>query len=223
MQRKGVYYMKKTLAVILALFVGASSVFAVENSLDVNFAVPLLTSSTTSSITLFGNTTTTKTSTTSTAFGFDISDQFMVSRLLGVKAEVGFAWPSSWSTTIKTSSSNGNNSTNKTSGSYNNCFDINGFIGLALRPYYKKNMAFVVVPGVDLNWYNYKSGDATYTDFHFGFGADLAFNYNVNKDFYLTVSCPLIWYVTENNAGTANDNFKGTFQATPKVGLGYRF
>ncbi len=225
--------MKKILSVILTLLVGSTAVFAIENSLDVNFAAPIIVSVTKGdSLSALGYSTTSETTTVLNGFGVNINDTVMLTRNLGARVGAGFLWPSqanssTKTTTTKTSGTNIDTSNSSVSYSdyYDSCFNFNLFAGVAIRPLMKKNYQLLITPGADFSWVNAKakSSDSSTTDFKFGLGVDFTFEFNVYKKFYANVSLPCVYQFVQSTDGKSNDDFKGCFRMMPQIGVGYRF
>jgi hypothetical protein len=224
--------MKKILSVILTLLVGSTAVFAIENSLDVNFAAPIIISTNRSETVIGNQSSVTDTTNVLNGFGVNINDTVMLTRNLGARVGAGFLWPSqaNWSSkntttilgTTTTSSSSGSDSY---SDYYDSCFNFNLFAGVAIRPLMKKNYQLLITPGADFSWVNAKakSADSSSTDFKFGLGVDFTFEFNVYKKFYANVSLPCVYQFVQSTDGKSNDDFKGCFRMMPQIGVGYRF
>jgi hypothetical protein len=218
--------MKKILSVILTLLVGSTAVFAIENSLDVNFAAPIIISSNSSTNDILNQ----KTQSTAVmnGFGVNINDTVMLTRNLGARVGAGFLWPSQINATSsvtiagKTTTSSGSSSY---SDSCDSIFNFNLFAGVAIRPLMKKNYQLLITPGADFSWVNEKakSSDSSTTDFKFGLGVDFTFEFNVYKKFYANVSLPCVYQFVQSTDGKSNDDFKGCFRMMPQIGVGYRF
>lgn len=224
--------MKKILSVILTLLVGSTAVFAIENSLDVNFAAPIIISTNKSETVMVNQSSVTETTNVLNGFGVNINDTVMLTRNLGARVGAGFLWPSqaNWSSK-NTTTLLGTTTTTSSSGSdsysdyYDSCFNFNLFAGVAIRPLMKKNYQLLITPGADFSWVNAKakSSDSSTTDFKFGLGVDFTFEFNVYKKFYANVSLPCVYQFVQSTDGKSNDKFKGCFRMMPQIGVGYRF
>ncbi len=224
--------MKKILSVILTLLVGSSAVFAIENSLDVNFAAPIIIGTDRRETKIVGSSSVTDITKVLNGFGLNINDTVMLTRNLGARLGAGFLWPSQINTSSKTTTTvssstttSSSSSTTSYSDSYDSIFNFNLFAGVAIRPLMKKNYQFLITPGADFSWVNAKAkgADSSTTDFKFGLGVDFSFEFNVYKKFYANVSLPCVYQFVQSTDGKTNDDFKGCFRMMPQIGVGYRF
>lgn len=227
--------MKKLLgaAVLAVMFVG--SAFAIDFSVDANFAVPFnFTSSTTNFDLDEKNYTHTKSVRKEMGLGADVGLKAMLTRTFGLKVDLGLYFPQSATTTTTTKSSAFGNVTtvgpNSSSVKYSDLYDsytsFNLFAGPAIR--FKKSSAYdlCVTPGfsVDVRKSTVGSGDSATSDklTYLGFGAELDARYNINKNFYVSAACPLIYQFKVIDANNKEYEAHGLY-IVPKIGLGYRF
>ena len=224
--------MKKILSVILTLLVGSTAVFAIENSLDVNFAAPIIIRTDRDETVIGNQSSVTDTTNVLNGFGVNINDTVMLTRNLGARVGAGFLWPSqiNWSsknttTILGTTTTTSNSGSSSYSDSCDSIFNFNLFAGVAIRPLMKKNYQLLITPGADFSWVNAKakSSDSSTTDFKFGLGVDFTFEFNVYKKFYANVSLPCVYQFVQSTDGKSNDDFKGCFRMMPQIGVGYRF
>ena len=193
-------------AVLAVMFVG--SAFAIDFSVDANFAVPFnFTSSTTNIDVDKKNYTHTKSVIKEMGLGADVGLKAMLTRTFGLKVDLGLYFPQSATTTTTTTTKSsvlGNVTTvgpNSSSVKYSDLYDsytsFNLFAGPAIR--FKKSSAYdlCVTPGfsVDVRKSTVGSGDSAKSDklTYLGFGAELDARYNINKNFYVSAACPLIY------------------------------
>ena len=227
--------MKKLLGatVLAVMFVG--SAFAIDFSVDANFAVPFnFTSSTTNIDVDKKNFTHTKSVIKEMGLGADVGLKAMLTRTFGLKVDLGLYFPQSATTTTTTKSSVGgtvtttepNSSSVKYSDLYDSYTSFNLFAGPAIR--FKKSSAYdlCVTPGfsVDVRKSTVGSGDSATSDklTYLGFGAELDARYNINKNFYVSAACPLIYQFKVIDANDEEYEAHGLY-VVPKIGLGYRF
>lgn len=222
-------------AVLAVMFVG--SAFAIDFSVDANFAVPFnFTSSTTNIDVDKKNYTHTKSVIKEMGLGADVGLKAMLTRTFGLKVDLGLYFPQSATTTTTTTTKSsvlGNVTTvgpNSSSVKYSDLYDsytsFNLFAGPAIR--FKKSSAYdlCVTPGfsVDVRKSTVGSGDSAKSDklTYLGFGAELDARYNINKNFYVSAACPLIYQFKVIDANDKEYEAHGLY-IVPKIGLGYRF
>lgn len=220
-------------AVLAVMFVG--SAFAIDFSVDANFAVPFnFTSSTTNIDYNEKNFTHTKSVIKEMGLGADVGLKAMFTRTFGLKVDLGLYFPQSATTTTTIKSSVLGNVTtvgpNSSSVEYSDLYDsytsFNLFAGPAIR--FKKSSAYdlCVTPGfsVDVRKSTVGSGDSATSDklTYLGFGAELDARYNINKNFYVSAACPLIYQFKVIDANNKEYEAHGLYIVT-KIGLGYRF
>ncbi len=220
-------------AVLAVMFVG--SAFAIDFSVDANFAVPFnFTSSTTNIDVDKKNFTHTKSVRKEMGLGADVGLKAMLTRTFGLKVDLGLYFPQSATKTTTTKTSVGGNVTttepNSSSVKYSDLYDsytsFNLFAGPAIR--FKKSSAYdlCVTPGfsVDIRKNTVGSGDSAKSDklTYLGFGAELDARYNINKNFYVSAACPLIYQFKVIDANNKEYEAHGLY-IVPKIGLGYRF
>lgn len=227
--------MKKLLgaAVLAVMFVG--SAFAIDFSVDANFAVPFNFTSSTTNFDVDKKTYThTKSVIKEMGLGADVGLKAMLTRTFGLKVDLGLYFPQSATTTTTTKSSAFGNVTtvgpNSSSVKYSDLYDsytsFNLFAGPAIR--FKKSSAYdlCVTPGfsVDVRKSTVGSGDSATSDklTYLGFGAELDARYNINKNFYVSAACPLIYQFKVIDANNKEYEAHGLY-IVPKIGLGYRF
>lgn len=227
--------MKKILSVAAATFLLVGSIFAIDFSVDGNFAIPLDFAKTeTKSESSLGSYNST-TNYQEVGFGGDVGIKAMLTKNFGLKLDLGLYFPNSqsWKTTKTTFSTITNTSTTTPSNGkyvYSDIYDsytsFNLFVGPAIRLSNKKSYAICVTPGFSFDWRTSKvtSGDTTTTNKTtvLGFGAELDARYNITKNIYLNAACPIIYQFKEINSN--NDETKiNALYVVPKIGLGYRF
>lgn len=220
-------------AVLAVMFVG--SAFAIDFSVDANFAVPFNFTSSTTNIDLDEkNYTHTKSVRKEMGLGADVGLKAMLTRTFGLKVDLGLYFPQSATKTTTTKTSVGGNVTttepNSSSVKYSDLYDsytsFNLFAGPAIR--FKKSSAYdlCVTPGfsVDIRKNTVGSGDSAKSDklTYLGFGAELDARYNINKNFYVSAACPLIYQFKVIDANNKEYEAHGLY-IVPKIGLGYRF
>ena len=220
-------------AVLAVMFVG--SAFAIDFSVDANFAVPFNFTSSTTNIDLDEkNYTHTKSVIKEMGLGADVGLKAMLTRTFGLKVDLGLYFPQSATTTTTTKSSVLGNVTtvgpNSSSVKYSDLYDsytsFNLFAGPAIR--FKKSSAYdlCVTPGfsVDVRKSTVGSGDSAKSDklTYLGFGAELDARYNINKNFYVSAACPLIYQFKVIDANNKEYEAHGLY-IVPKIGVGYRF
>ena len=219
-------------AVLAVMFVG--SAFAIDFSVDANFAVPFnFTSSTTNIDVDKKNFTHTKSVIKEMGLGADVGLKAMFTRTFRLKDDLGLYFPQSATTTTTTKSSVLGNVTtvgpNSSSVKYSDLYDsytsFNLFAGPAIR--FKKSSAYdlCVTPGfsVDVRKSTVGSGDSATSDkLTLGFGAELDARYNINKNFYVSAACPLIYQFKVIDANNKEHEAHGLY-IVPKIGVGYRF
>ena len=220
-------------AVLAVMFVG--SAFAIDFSVDANFAVPFNFTSSTTNIDLDEkNYTHTKSVRKEMGLGADVGLKAMLTRTFGLKVDLGLYFPQSATTTTTTKSSvlgnvktvGPNSSSVKYSDLYDSYTSFNLFAGPAIR--FKKSSAYdlCVTPGfsVDVRKSTVGSGDSAKSDklTYLGFGAELDARYNINKNFYVSAACPLIYQFKVIDANNKEYEAHGLY-IVPKIGVGYRF
>ncbi len=220
-------------AVLAVMFVG--SAFAIDFSVDANFAVPFNFTSSTTNIDVDKKTYThTKSVIKEMGLGADVGLKAMLTRTFGLKVDLGLYFPQSATTTTTTKSSVGGTVTTtepkdssvKYSDLYDSYTSFNLFAGPAIR--FKKSSAYdlCVTPGfsVDVRKKTVGSGDSATSDklTYLGFGAELDARYNINKNFYVSAACPLIYQFKVIDANNKEYEAHGLY-IVPKIGLGYRF
>ena len=220
-------------AVLAVMFVG--SAFAIDFSVDANFAVPFNFTSSTTNIDLDEkNYTHTKSVRKEMGLGADVGLKAMLTRTFGLKVDLGLYFPQSATTTTTTKSAVLGNVTtvgpNSSSVKYSDLYDsytsFNLFAGPAIR--FKKSSAYdlCVTPGfsVDVRKSTVGSGDSATSDklTYLGFGAELDARYNINKNFYVSAACPLIYQFKVIDANDEEYEAHGLY-IVPKIGVGYRF
>lgn len=220
-------------AVLAVMFVG--SAFAIDFSVDANFAVPFNFTSSTTNIDVDKKTYThTKSVIKEMGLGADVGLKAMLTRTFGLKVDLGLYFPQSATTTTTTKSSvlgkdttvGPNSSSVKYSDLYDSYTSFNLFAGPAIR--FKKSSAYdlCVTPGfsVDVRKNTVGSGDSATSDklTYLGFGAELDARYNINKNFYVSAACPLIYQFKVIDANDEEYEAHGLY-IVPKIGLGYRF
>lgn len=220
-------------AVLAVMFVG--SAFAIDFSVDANFAVPFNFTSSTTNIDVDKKTFThTKSVIKEMGLGADVGLKAMLTRTFGLKVDLGLYFPQSATTTTTTKSSGLGNVTtvgpNSSSVKYSDLYDsytsFNLFAGPAIR--FKKSSAYdlCVTPGfsVDIRKSTVGSGDSATSDklTYLGFGAELDARYNINKNFYVSAACPLIYQFKVIDANDKEYEAHGLY-IVPKIGVGYRF
>lgn len=220
-------------AVLAVMFVG--SAFAIDFSVDANFAVPFNFTSSTTNIDLDEkNYTHTKSVRKEMELGADVGLKAMLTRTFGLKVDLGLYFPQSATKTTTTKTSVGGNVTttepNSSSVKYSDLYDsytsFNLFAGPAIR--FKKSSAYdlCVTPGfsVDIRKNTVGSGDSAKSDklTYLGFGAELDARYNINKNFYVSAACPLIYQFKVIDANNKEYEAHGLY-IVPKIGVGYRF
>ena len=218
-------------AVLAVMFVG--SAFAIDFSVDANFAVPF--NFTSSNIDFGGNSYIhTKSVIKEMGLGADVGLKAMLTRTFGLKVDLGLYFPQSATTTTTTKSSVGGTVTTtepkdssvKYSDLYDSYTSFNLFAGPAIR--FKKSSAYdlCVTPGfsVDVRKSTVGSGDSATSDklTYLGFGAELDARYNINKNFYVSAACPLIYQFKVIDANDEEYEAHRLY-IVPKIGLGYRF
>lgn len=220
-------------AVLAVMFVG--SAFAIDFSVDANFAVPFNFTSSTTNIDVDKKTYThTKSVIKEMGLGADVGLKAMLTRTFGLKVDLGLYFPQSATTTTTTKSSVGGTVTTtepkdssvKYSDLYDSYTSFNLFAGPAIR--FKKSSAYdlCVTPGfsVDVRKKTVGSGDSAKSDklTYLGFGAELDARYNINKNFYVSAACPLIYQFKVIDANN-KEHEAHVLYIVPKIGLGYRF
>lgn len=224
--------MKKILSVAVAAFMLVGSIFAIDFSVDGNFAIPLDFAKETKTVvdsSVFGAKSTITTNSQEVGFGGDVGIKAMLTKNFGLKLDLGLYFPNSQSYKITTTL---NNTSLDDSGKYvySDMYDsytsFNLFVGPAIRLSNKKAYAICVTPGFSFDWRTAKvtSGDKTTTNKKtvLGFGAEFDARYNITKNIYLNAACPIIYQFKEINSN--NDETKiNAFYVVPKIGLGYRF
>ena len=220
-------------AVLAVMFVG--SAFAIDFSVDANFAVPFnFTSSTTNIDYNEKNYIHTKSVIKEMGLGADVGLKAMLTRTFGLKVDLGLYFPQSATTTTTTKSAVGGavtttepkDSSVKYSDLYDSYTSFNLFAGPAIR--FKKSSAYdlCVTPGfsVDVRKSTVGSGDSATSDklTYLGFGAELDARYNINKNFYVSAACPLIYQFKVIDANNKEYEAHGLY-IVPKIGVGYRF
>lgn len=229
--------MKKNLSVIIATLMLAGSVFAIDFSVDGNFAIPLdfAKTETKSENTVFGVKTTYNHTTNyqEVGFGGDVGIKAMLTKNFGLKLDLGLYFPNSqsWKTTTVFTANKNSNTTNSDgkyvySDMYDSFTSFNLFVGPAIRLSNKKSYAICVTPGFSFDWRTEKvtSGETTTTNKTtvLGFGAEFDARYNITKNIYLNAACPIIYQFKEINSN--NDETKiNALYVVPKIGVGYRF
>ena len=220
-------------AVLAVMFVG--SAFAIDFSVDANFAVPFNFTSSTTNVDFGGkNYTHIKSVRKEMGLGADVGLKAMLTRTFGLKVDLGLYFPQSATTTTTTKTSVGGTVTTtepkdssvKYSDLYDSYTSFNLFAGPAIR--FKKSIAYdlCVTPGfsVDVRKSSVGSGDSATSDklTYLGFGAELDARYNINKNFYVSAACPLIYQFKVIDANDEEYEAHGLY-IVPKIGLGYRF
>ena len=221
-------------AVLAVMFVG--SAFAIDFSVDANFAVPFNFTSSTTNIDVDKKNYTHTKSVKEMGLGADVGLKAMLTRTFGLKVDLGLYFPQSATTTTTTTTKSsvlGNVTTvgpNSSSVKYSDLYDsytsFNLFAGPAIR--FKKSSAYdlCVTPGfsVDVRKSTVGSGDSAKSDklTYLGFGAELDARYNINKNFYVSAACPLIYQFKVIDANDKEYEAHGLY-IVPKIGLGYRF
>lgn len=220
-------------AVLAVMFVG--SAFAIDFSVDANFAVPFNFTSSNTNVDFGGNSYIhTKSVIKEMGLGADVGLKAMLTRTFGLKVDLGLYFPQSATTTTTTKSSVGGTVTTtepkdssvKYSDLYDSYTSFNLFAGPAIR--FKKSSAYdlCVTPGfsVDIRKNTVGSGDSATSDklTYLGFGAELDARYNINKNFYVSAACPLIYQFKVIDANNKEYEAHGLY-IVPKIGLGYRF
>lgn len=229
--------MKKNLSVIIATLMLAGSVFAIDFSVDGNFAIPLdfAKTETKSENTVWGVKTTYNRTTNyqEVGFGGDVGIKAMLTKNFCLKLDLGLYFPNSqsWKTTTVSTVNKTSNTTNSDgkyvySDMYDSFTSFNLFVGPAIRLSNKKSYAICVTPGFSFDWRTAKvtSGETTTTNKTtvLGFGAEFDARYNITKNIYLNAACPIIYQFKEINSN--NDETKiNALYVVPKIGLGYRF
>jgi len=222
--------MKKILALVLTTVIaGSASLFALGNSLDVSFAMPMLSQATKINADVTSdNYIHTTTTAFSNGFGFDVADTVKLSKFVGVKFDAGFWFPSTCKTTTTvTTAILGKVKTVKSdpiTSDYKDLFVFNGFVGASLSPFANnKGLSLYIIPGFDFNIATQKINDSkSITAVHTGVGLDLNASVALIKHWYVIAGCPFVYYFSEKVGDNTNDNFKGSFGFTPRIGLGYR-
>lgn len=220
-------------AAVLAVMFG--SAFAIDFSVDANFAVPFNFTSSNTNVDFGGNSYIhTKSVIKEMGLGADVGLKAMLTRTFGLKVDLGLYFPQSATTTTTTKSSVGGTVTTtepkvssvKYSDLYDSYTSFNLFAGPAIR--FKKSSAYdlCVTPGfsVDIRKNTVGSGDSATSDklTYLGFGAELDARYNINKNFYVSAACPLIYQFKVIDAN--NKEYEAhVLYIVPKIGLGYRF
>lgn len=223
--------MKKFLAAVLTVFLGASSVFAIENSFDANFAVPLYFSAEKTSNTLLGVTTIKEVDKFWNGFGLVLNDTAMLTKNLGARISLGLLWPYEVQikTITNTSSAYGNTTTTNTNKGYfkddGSIFNANLFVGFTYRPVLDRKFQVLITPGANFSWINaVLNVDNEYTsNFTFGLGVEVTGEYNVYKDLYVSISVPFVYQFVSVDNGKTDENYKGSLRVTPQIGAGWRF
>lgn len=224
--------MKKILSVAVAVFMLVGSIFAIDFSVDGNFAIPLDFAKETKTVvesSILGTKSTITTNSQEVGFGGDVGIKAMLTKNFGLKLDLGFYFPNSQSYKITTTL---NNSSRDDSGKYvysdryDSFTSFNLFVGPAIRLSNKKSYAICVTPGFSFDWRTSKvtSGETTTTNKTtvLGFGAEFDARYNITKNIYLNAACPIIYQFKEINSN--NDETKiNALYVVPKIGLGYRF
>lgn len=227
--------MKKLLGAAVLAVMCVGSAFAIDFSVDANFAVPFnFTSSTTNIDVNEKNYTHTKSVRKEMGLGGDVGLKAMLTRTFGLKVDLGLYFPQSATTTTTIKSSvmgnvttiGPNDSTVKYSDLYDSYTSFNLFAGPAIR--FKKSSAYdlCVTPGfsVDVRKNTVGSGDSATSDklTYLGFGAELDARYNINKNFYVSAACPLIYQFKIIDSNDKEYEAHGIY-VVPKIGVGYRF
>lgn len=224
--------MKKILSVAAAAFMLVGSIFAIDFSVDGNFAIPLDFAKDTKTIvesSILGTKSTVTKNSQEVGFGGDVGIKAMLTKNFGLKLDLGLYFPNSQSwktTTTLNNSSTINDEKYVYSDIYDSYTSFNLFVGPAIRLSNKKSYAICVTPGFSFDWRTAKvtSGDKTTTDKTtvLGFGAEFDARYNITKNIYLNAACPIIYQFKKINSN--NDETKiNALYVVPKIGLGYRF
>lgn len=230
--------MKKILSVAIATLMLVGSVFAIDFSVDGNFAVPLdfTKSETHSSSSILGVTTNYDRTTNNKEFGLggDLGLKAMLTKTFGVKVDLGLYFPQSvtskTTTVTKVGSSTTTSNPDPTETKYSDIYDsytsFNLFVGPAIRLANKKAYAFCVTPGFSVDWRTakYTVGDTPKTSktTTLGFGAELDARFNITSHFYLNAACPFVFQFKTIYDDDSEADAKG-FYMVPKIGVGYRF
>lgn len=229
--------MKKNLSVIIATLMLAGSVFAIDFSVDGNFAIPLdfAKTETKSENTVLSVKTTYNRTTNyqEVGFGGDVGIKAMLTKNFGLKLDLGLYFPNSqsWKTTTVSTVNKNSNTTNSDgkyvySDMYDSFTSFNLFVGPAIRLSNKKSYAICVTPGFSFDWRTAKvtvgNNSTTNKTTVLGFGAEFDARYNITKNIYLNAACPIIYQFKEINSN--NDETKiNALYVVPKIGVGYRF
>lgn len=227
--------MKKILSVAIATFMLVGSVFAIDFSVDGNFAVPLDFTKKEGSANLYDVFSSDSTTNyTEVGIGGDIGLKAMLTKTLGLKVDLGLYFPQSqsWKTTTTTTNVLTGSNTKTTDGknTYSDIYDsytsFNLFVGPAIRLANKKAYAFCVTPGFSVDWRTAKktvnNNTTTYKTTTLGFGAEVDARFNITSHFYLNAACPFIFQFKTIYDDDSEADAKG-FYMVPKIGVGYRF
>lgn len=226
--------MKKILSVAIATLMLAGSVFAIDFSVDGNFAVPLDFTKTESTVKVNdSNYTTTTINYKEVGIGGDIGLKAMLTKTFGLKVDLGLYFPQSqnWNSTTdavflgrKTTSTDSGKTTY--SDGYDSYTSFNLFVGPAIRLANKKSYAFCVTPGFSVDWrtekYTVGNSTTTYKTTTLGFGAEVDARFNITRHLYLNAACPFIFQFKTIYDDDSEAETKG-FYMVPKIGVGYRF
>lgn len=226
--------MKKILSVAIATLMFVGSIFAIDFSVDGNFAIPLDFTKAESTVKVNdSNYTTTTINYKEVGFGGDIGLKAMLTKMFGVKVDLGLYFPQSqnWKSTTdvvllgKTTTSSDSGKTTY-SDTYDSFTSFNLFVGPAIRLANKKSYAFCVTPGFSFDWRTakYTVGDTTKTSktTTLGFGAELDARFNITSHVYLNAACPFVFQFKTIYDDNTEEEAKG-FYMVPKIGIGYRF
>lgn len=224
--------MKKILSVAVATLMFVGSIFAIDFSVDGNFAIPLdfAKTETNNEVPYIKSTITTNSQEVS--FGGDIGVKAMLTKMFGVKVDLGLYFPNKKSSKTTTVTTFGNNTTKTEADGeivyadiYDSFTSFNLFVGPAIRLANKKSYAFCVTPGFSFDWrtakYTVGNNSTSIKTTTLGFGAEIDARYNITKNIYLNAACPFIYQfkvISENDESKIN-----AFYIVPKIGLGYRF
>jgi len=226
--------MKKLLSAAVAAIVLVGSAFAIDLSVDANFALPLdFTSSNYNVDVNEKNYTHTKTVSRDSGIGADIGVKAMLTDMFGVKADVGLYFPQSLTTTVTNTTSvlgkvttvGPNESTMKYADIYDSYSSFNIFAGPAIRAVKAKGYEICVTPGlsVDMRKATVGTGDQAQssTMTYLGFGAELDARVKLNKHVYINAACPFIYQFKVIDSSNNEYEAKG-FYVVPKIGVGYK-
>ena len=226
--------MKKLLSVLAVLSVMCGSVFAIGLTIDGNFAVPFTMGSYTTLDSKLNdsNYITSTTKTVERGIGGDVGVTVLLSKYIGVKADVGLFFPQSLTANTKTTTVVGGNATTKetsTTTEYksdtSSTIDFNLFVGPYIAVKSAKKYTISVVPGFSLisRTTTVKSGDSsnkTNTQ-TYGFGAELGAVYKITKNISANFTCPVIYQFQAKSGDTTKDI--KNLNVTPMAGICWKF